>query len=83
MASATPGCSLIADASDIDQACEAGFKYCKDVEACVSYSDPGFGCALTSCEPCSATSSNQVMGCVRGRCEVVACTTQGDCRQGM
>lgn len=65
-----------ADARPDQAACDASSKSCNS--ACVSRSDPAFGCADDTCAPCSLP--NAVPVCSHGACSVGSCKTGwGDC----
>ena len=55
-----------ADARPDQAACDASSKSCNS--ACVSRSDPAFGCADDTCAPCSLP--NAVPVCSHGACSV-------------
>lgn len=70
------GCSLLVDASGIDEECPPDQKPCGT--RCVSKMDPAYGCA-TDCQPCRAGTKNAIFECVEARCTVVACVEGYGC----
>lgn len=63
------GCSLAIDASDIDEGCPSGTKFCGG--RCVSADDPAYGCASDDCRPCAYPFA--ITTCVDGKCAVDSC----------
>lgn len=64
------GCTVIVDPGEVSEGCPDGFKECDG--ACVSVEDEEYGCARTSCSPCSL--SNAVERCsAEGECVVASC----------
>ncbi|MFZ2804192.1 MAG: hypothetical protein WA001_03140, partial [Patescibacteria group bacterium] len=55
--------------------CDDSQKLCS--QSCVQKSDPDFGCAAVSCEPCST--SHSTPSCSNGSCKVSCDADFGDC----
>jgi hypothetical protein len=59
----------VPDAGD-PNACPTGTKRCNG--ACVSATDPQYGCAATSCDPCSVPNA-KAQTCEQGQCAAATC----------
>jgi hypothetical protein len=76
--SCVAACSLIFDASDIDQGCPGNQKFCESEGRCVDRS-PAYGCGA-DCTPC--IKPNAIPDCQAEECVIRACvwgfTSEGD-----
>jgi hypothetical protein len=69
------GCTQLVDASEINRGCGADQKECDD--RCVSQTDPRFGCAAKTCQPCALP--NATSSCSpEGECFVASCLDSFD-----
>ncbi len=80
---ALSACALSTSEHLDDGVCSAGKKSC--LGGCVAASDPDYGCASTTCDPCDLPKASA--SCVEGTCAVAACypgraDCNGDPRDG-
>jgi hypothetical protein len=64
------GCSLVVETQDLDKGCPTGQRLCEG--ACVSNTDPAYGCTPGVCGP-PCTQPNGIPHCVDGLCALKVC----------
>jgi hypothetical protein len=64
------GCSLLVDTDELGKGCRADEKECNG--ACVSKTDPRYGCASQTCQPCALPNATSACS-PEGSCFVASC----------
>jgi hypothetical protein len=73
------GCTLLVDVDDLNSGCGEDQKECDG--ACVSRTDPRYGCASETCQPCALPNATSACS-PQGQCFVASCLeTFDDCNQ--
>lgn len=68
-------CSVVVDTAELKEGCAPGTKPCEVTPGqlgCVSLEDPAYGCARTSCVPCTLLHAEEVCD-AGGECAIGAC----------